>query len=188
MLPLMTAEKDAMKGDLNSHLVGKHVTVTQGNFKNYRGCIKSTMGDGRVLVELEAQLQHPEPFKISSLHLKYTFIYVIKTFTEHIPSVDTWLLPVRQRRLLINSSYPLPLAPMMTLSSDYLPLPNPASENFTPLPIPYPHMLHPAPTEVLATPLPIPENIPASPAWNPSLHTPHPGDDAENINTINSAY
>ena len=191
MLPLTAAQKDAMKGDPNSHLVGKHVTVTQGNFKNYRGRIKSMMGDGRVLVELEAQLQRPEPFKISSLHLKYTFIYVIKTFTDHIPSVDTWLLPARQRRLLTDSSYPLPLAPMTTLSSDYLPPPNmanPASEKFTPVPIPYPHMLHPAPTEVPATPLPNPEDIPASPAWNPSSRTPRPGDDGENIHTINSAY
>ncbi|KIJ89934.1 hypothetical protein K443DRAFT_70517, partial [Laccaria amethystina LaAM-08-1] len=46
----------SMKGDSHSHLVGKYVTVTQGNFKNYRGRIKSTMGDGRVLVELDARL------------------------------------------------------------------------------------------------------------------------------------
>ncbi|KIJ91033.1 hypothetical protein K443DRAFT_135571 [Laccaria amethystina LaAM-08-1] len=48
------------------------------------------------------------------------------------------------------------------------------------LPIPYSHLLHPTvpPPEVLATPLPNLQDIPTSPAWNPSLHTPCPGDDA----------
>ncbi|EDR07740.1 uncharacterized protein LACBIDRAFT_298242 [Laccaria bicolor S238N-H82] len=159
-LPLMAAQKDAMKGDPNSHLIGKHVTVTQGNFKNYRGHIKSMMGDGRVLVELGAQLHRPEPFKISSLHL----------------NMDAGLFPVTS----------LPLVLMAGPSSDYLPSPNtanPALKNVTPLPIPYPHMLHTAPPEVPATPLPNPGDIPASPAWNPSSCTPRPGNDGGNIQT-----
>jgi hypothetical protein len=31
----MAAQKDAMKSDSNNHLVGKHVTGMEGNFKNY---------------------------------------------------------------------------------------------------------------------------------------------------------
>jgi len=62
---------------------------------------------------------------------------------------------------------------------------NPASEKITPLLIPYPHMLHPAPPpEVPETPLPDPQSISVTPAWNPSSHTPHPGDNGEDIHTI----
>jgi hypothetical protein len=164
------------------------VTVTQGNFKNYRGRIKSTMGDGRVLVELDARLQRPEPFNLSSLHLKYAFVYVIKKqFAEHIPSVDAGLLPARPRNLLTDFSNPLPLAPVTSSSSIKAPpsRTNLTSTRITPLPIPYPHMLYPAPPpEVPATPLPSLQDIPASPTWNPSSRTPHPGDDGENIHTI----
>ena len=67
-----------MKGDSNSYLVGKHVAVTQVSFKNYQGHIKSTMGDGRVLVELKVQMHHPQPFNLASLHLKHAFIYVLE--------------------------------------------------------------------------------------------------------------
>ena len=56
-----------MKGDSNSHLVGKHVIVSKGSFRGYRGRIKSTVGEKRVLVELEAHLQRPEIFDITSL-------------------------------------------------------------------------------------------------------------------------
>jgi len=58
-----------MKGDSNSYLVGKRVMVTQGNLRSYRGRIKSTVGEKRVLVELEALLQHPQIFDITSLHI-----------------------------------------------------------------------------------------------------------------------
>ena len=73
----MTAvQGEAMKGpmdkiytDPNSYLVGKHVVITAGSFKNYQGIVKSTLCGGKVLVELEAHLQHKEPFKIKSVCL-----------------------------------------------------------------------------------------------------------------------
>jgi len=111
-----------------------------------------------------------------------------KQFTEHIPSMDAGLLPVRPRKLLTDFCDPLPLVLMTSPSSDNVPPPNtanPASEQITPLLIPYPHMLHLAPPpEVLATPLPDPQSISATPAWNPSLRTPLPGDNGEDIHTI----
>ena len=58
-----------MNEDPNRYLVGKHVAVTAGNFKNYRGIVKSTLRGGKVLVELEAHLQRQEPFDIKSLRL-----------------------------------------------------------------------------------------------------------------------
>ena len=58
-----------MSEDPNHYLVGRHVVVTAGNFKNYRGIVKSTLCGGKVLVELEAQLQRQEPFDVRSLHL-----------------------------------------------------------------------------------------------------------------------
>ena len=67
--PLTVAQKCVMKGDSNSHLVGKHVMVTQGNFRSYRGRIKSTVGEKRVLVELKALLQCPQIFDITSLRI-----------------------------------------------------------------------------------------------------------------------
>jgi hypothetical protein len=123
-------------------------------------------------------------FSPSQIHL---CIHHEKPFTEHIPSMDG-LLPVRPRRLLTDSSHPLSLMLMTSSSSNYLPPPNtpsPALKKIT-LPIPYSHLLHPTvpPPEVLATPLPNLQDIPTSPAWNPSLHTPCPGDDGENIHTI----
>ncbi|EDR02209.1 uncharacterized protein LACBIDRAFT_332554 [Laccaria bicolor S238N-H82] len=51
--PFTDAQKRVMKGDSNSHLVGKQVLVTKGDFRGYRGRIKSTVGEKRVLVELE---------------------------------------------------------------------------------------------------------------------------------------
>ena len=67
--PLTVAQKRVMKGDSNSHLVGKRVMVTQGNFRCYRGRIKSTIGEKRVLVELEALLQCPQIFDVTSVHI-----------------------------------------------------------------------------------------------------------------------
>jgi len=60
---------DKIYTDPNSYLVGKHVVVTAGSFKNYRGIVKSTLRGGKVLVELEAHLQRKEPFEIKSLRL-----------------------------------------------------------------------------------------------------------------------
>lgn len=67
--PFTDAQKGVMKGDSNSHLVGKQVIVTKGDFRGYRGRIKSTVGEKRVLVELEARLQSPQVFDISSLRI-----------------------------------------------------------------------------------------------------------------------
>ena len=58
-----------MSEDPNRYLVRRQVVVTAGNFKNYRGIVKSTLCGGKVLVELEAQLQRQEPFHVRSLHL-----------------------------------------------------------------------------------------------------------------------
>ena len=58
-----------MKGVSNNHLVGKCVMVTQGDFRSYRGRIKSTVGEKRVLVELEVLLQCPQIFDITSVHI-----------------------------------------------------------------------------------------------------------------------
>ena len=67
--PLTVAQKHVMKGDSNSHLVGKQLMVTQGNFRSYQGRIKSTVGEKRVLVELKALLQRAQIFNITSLHI-----------------------------------------------------------------------------------------------------------------------
>ncbi|EDQ98682.1 uncharacterized protein LACBIDRAFT_335748 [Laccaria bicolor S238N-H82] len=40
--PFSDVQKHVMKGDSNSHLVGKQVMVTKGDFRGYRGRIKST--------------------------------------------------------------------------------------------------------------------------------------------------
>ena len=58
--------KSNMYEDSNCYLVRKHVVVTAGNLKNYRGIVKSTLQGGKVLVELEAHLQCQEPFDIKS--------------------------------------------------------------------------------------------------------------------------
>ncbi|EDR06929.1 uncharacterized protein LACBIDRAFT_299305 [Laccaria bicolor S238N-H82] len=67
--PFTDAQKRVIKGDSNSHLVGKQVMVIKGDFRGYRGRIKSTVGEKRVLVELEACLQSPQVFDISSLRI-----------------------------------------------------------------------------------------------------------------------
>ncbi|EDR01946.1 uncharacterized protein LACBIDRAFT_310186 [Laccaria bicolor S238N-H82] len=54
--PFTDAQKRVMKGDSNSHLVGKQVMVTKGDFRGYRGRIKSTVSEKRVLVELKARV------------------------------------------------------------------------------------------------------------------------------------
>jgi len=61
--------KSKIFGDPNRYLVGKHVVMTAGSFKNYRGIVKSTLRGGKVLVELEVHLQCQESFDIKSLHL-----------------------------------------------------------------------------------------------------------------------
>ncbi|EDR11759.1 uncharacterized protein LACBIDRAFT_313467 [Laccaria bicolor S238N-H82] len=161
-IPFTDAQKRVMKGDSNSHLVGRHVMVTHGNFRGYRGRVKSTIGEKRVFVELEALLQRPQILDISSLHI----------------IADESLQHPRPRELLTDFTYPLePAPPPGTLAGFLFPgYPLPDSQPSIPYPAPFR-----AQTPAIAgpsTPLPNLEDIPMTPAWNPSSQTPRRGNDA----------
>ncbi|EDQ99458.1 uncharacterized protein LACBIDRAFT_316533 [Laccaria bicolor S238N-H82] len=159
--PFTDVQKCVMKGDSNSHLVGKQVMVTKGDFRGYRGRIKSTVGEKRVLVELEAHLQSPQVFDINSLH-------------------------IMPRELLTNFTYPLEPVPLPGTLAGFLfagyPLPDPQPS------VTYPaaFLLQTLAIAGPSTPLPNLEDILMTPAWNPSSQTPHRGDDGNYVSDDDS--
>ncbi|KIJ93026.1 hypothetical protein K443DRAFT_135134 [Laccaria amethystina LaAM-08-1] len=136
-----------MHEDPNRYLVGKHVVVTAGSFKNYRGIVKSTFHGGKVLVELEAHLQCQEPFDIKSLRLMMRKIENRdSSLGPSVPSTPSGLSSTS------ISTTECPILPVHLVSASM------------------------PPADIPSTPLPGIEDISTSPAWNPGSHTPNRGD------------